>query len=336
MLYYGESAYWVNVDVDVPLFLPLSGQRRLYDLRRTARLESAQHVKIQGQGNFESGWEYGYYLSNVITARAVWNPRLEIADDWLAYETMLSDLFVPTFGSVGASLVKSVVEVAQVQADLWIYSKINQYQADRKRSRISSATSGSRSTDKSKASTNGTNTKANTNRPHINTNIRTKTPSDLTKLSGHAYMSGSDTWVDIPRLLGLSFTQPDKIHVTENTDANWDTMMSLLTALDTTLQAQAQNFIAIEQQMLQDSGLSSKKVVVAYVTELSNVVQLLALRAKHVSFIRLFSWFVVVACCDYVATAFYDSTCTKKTLLILSCSNSLFMLTHDQQINNST
>ena len=56
VLYYGETAYWVNVDVDVPLFLPLSGQRRLYDLRRAAAREIAGGYKISGQVNFESGW----------------------------------------------------------------------------------------------------------------------------------------------------------------------------------------------------------------------------------------------------------------------------------------
>lgn len=28
--------------------------------------------------------------------------------------------------------------------------------------------------------------------------------ADLTKLSGHAYMSGSDSWVDLERMLGKS------------------------------------------------------------------------------------------------------------------------------------
>jgi hypothetical protein len=39
VVYYGETSYWVNVDIDVPLFLPLYGQRRLHDLRSIARKE---------------------------------------------------------------------------------------------------------------------------------------------------------------------------------------------------------------------------------------------------------------------------------------------------------
>jgi hypothetical protein len=70
--------YRVNVDVDVPLFLPLSGQRRMTDLRYTAQQEKAHGFRINGQVNFESGWEFGFYLSNAVTARAIWNPRMEV------------------------------------------------------------------------------------------------------------------------------------------------------------------------------------------------------------------------------------------------------------------
>jgi hypothetical protein len=69
----------VNVDVDVPLFLPLSGQRRLSDLRYTAQQQRQGGFSISGQVNFESGWEFGFYLSNAVTARAIWNPRMEVS-----------------------------------------------------------------------------------------------------------------------------------------------------------------------------------------------------------------------------------------------------------------
>jgi hypothetical protein len=32
--------------------------------------------------------------------------------------------------------------------------------------------------------------------------VHGKAPADLTKLSGHAYMSGADSWVDLERMLG--------------------------------------------------------------------------------------------------------------------------------------
>jgi hypothetical protein len=76
VLFYGETAYWVNVDVDVPLFLPIYAQRRLHDLRRIAGREIKEGFRIQGQMNFDSGWEWGYWLNDVVTARASWDPLL--------------------------------------------------------------------------------------------------------------------------------------------------------------------------------------------------------------------------------------------------------------------
>merc|ERR1740115_501062 len=57
-IYHGETGYWVNYDIDVPLFLPLYGAARLNDLRALARIERESNgtVRFQGQMNFDSGW----------------------------------------------------------------------------------------------------------------------------------------------------------------------------------------------------------------------------------------------------------------------------------------
>ena len=60
--FYAETAYWVNVDIDLPLFLPIYAQRRLYDLRRIVKLENAMNTNIHGQMIFDSGWEVIYSL----------------------------------------------------------------------------------------------------------------------------------------------------------------------------------------------------------------------------------------------------------------------------------
>lgn len=123
VVFYPETSYWVSVDIDVPLFLPLYGQRRQHDLRRIAnkeiqsqqRQQQQQHClccfaeaedgecatlsenpdnsctcsnldddlppfRIQGQMIFDSGWEWGYWLNDVIAARASWDPAVEISD----------------------------------------------------------------------------------------------------------------------------------------------------------------------------------------------------------------------------------------------------------------
>ena len=75
VIWYPESAYWVSVDVDVPLFLPVYARARIHDLA----LLSAE--RIDGQSLFSSGWEWGYWLNDVVAARAAWRrpPDLESA-----------------------------------------------------------------------------------------------------------------------------------------------------------------------------------------------------------------------------------------------------------------
>jgi hypothetical protein len=142
----------VNVDIDVPLFLPLSGQRRLYDLRRTARLEDAAGVSMHGQMNFESGWEFGYWISNLVTARAVYNPLMDVSDDWDAFRTALTPVARMFASSVDASLsgkvIDSIVSLAKMQAELMVYGNVNG-----------------------------------------------QPPADISKLSGHAYLSGGNLFL---------------------------------------------------------------------------------------------------------------------------------------------
>lgn len=50
VVYMGESAYWVNYDVDVPLFLPLYGAARVSDMRRfafAAQKNPATRIQVQ-------------------------------------------------------------------------------------------------------------------------------------------------------------------------------------------------------------------------------------------------------------------------------------------------
>jgi hypothetical protein len=45
----------VFYDINVPLFLPLYAERRLYDLRLIRNLERRLNKKVKGQINFSSG-----------------------------------------------------------------------------------------------------------------------------------------------------------------------------------------------------------------------------------------------------------------------------------------
>jgi len=77
VVYKPETAYWGNYDIAVPLLLPIYPLNRLRDLQSIAAGEATTGHHIQGQLAFSSGWEWGYWLSDVIAAEAAWNPRIE-------------------------------------------------------------------------------------------------------------------------------------------------------------------------------------------------------------------------------------------------------------------
>ncbi|KAJ3215531.1 hypothetical protein HDU67_000319 [Dinochytrium kinnereticum] len=77
VVFYPETAYWVSFDIDLPLFLPLYAERRVHDLRLIASDEDAEptHGRMDGQLIFSSGWEWGYWMNDVVAARAAWDPK---------------------------------------------------------------------------------------------------------------------------------------------------------------------------------------------------------------------------------------------------------------------
>lgn len=58
-LYHPETAYWVNFDINVPLFLPVYADTRVADAN------SIRHSPVDGQIVFTSGFEWTYYLNDV-------------------------------------------------------------------------------------------------------------------------------------------------------------------------------------------------------------------------------------------------------------------------------
>ena len=53
-----------------------TGERRLHDLRLLAAHGTASGRRLAGQNIFDSGWEWGAWLSDVVAARAAWDPLL--------------------------------------------------------------------------------------------------------------------------------------------------------------------------------------------------------------------------------------------------------------------
>jgi hypothetical protein len=231
----------VNVDIDVPLYLPLYAQRRQYDLRRIARREQASGHRTHGQMIFDSGWEWGYWLNSVIAARAAWDPLMHIEDDWEAFRASLSpflDLYEP---ATAQALANFLVDLSRDQAKLLVFGEVN----------------------------------------------GTKSPN-LSKLSGIAYLSGSDTWTDVPRLFGLKLTQPDKVRLFETDDANWGYVLPLLREME----ARFRSHNARIEEIIQDWSTCSssgdshrglrKEVLGDFLNEVLDGTKMLALRAKQV------------------------------------------------------
>jgi len=122
VVWHPETSYWVSFDVDVPLFLPLYADRRLYDLRLIARGEGTQ--RMSGQNTFSSGWEWGYWVGEVITARAAVDPLLEEPDHLRAVRKAMKPVVRP-FGPAADRAATILAEMAHRQHELLVLGLVN-------------------------------------------------------------------------------------------------------------------------------------------------------------------------------------------------------------------
>jgi hypothetical protein len=130
-LWYPETAYWCSVDIDVPLFLPVYAQRRVHDARLLAQDEAAGRVgrgahagtRLDGQMIFSSGWEWGYWLNDVVAARLAWDPQAAAATDDEAVRRALAPVVRP-FGAAAPAVTDLLVRCMEEQGDLLILGKV--------------------------------------------------------------------------------------------------------------------------------------------------------------------------------------------------------------------
>lgn len=74
--YQPESAYWVTADVDVPAFLPEYLLARWTDIHGLHRdLTLAGKPSLEGHVMFSSGHEWGYWLTDYLSAKMMWEPE---------------------------------------------------------------------------------------------------------------------------------------------------------------------------------------------------------------------------------------------------------------------
>jgi len=128
VIYYPEAAYWCSYDVDVPLFLASYGERRVHDLRLIAADENAGRMgrgalagsRIQGQLLFSSGFEWGYWLNNLVAMHAAWNPHMEALSDSEAYAITLREAL-----RTNSPVIPLLVDQAKAEDDLLIHGRVN-------------------------------------------------------------------------------------------------------------------------------------------------------------------------------------------------------------------
>lgn len=173
--FYPETAYWVSVDIDTPLFLPIYADRRVSDLRLLASDEDKglmgagahKGAKMDGQMVFSSGWEWGYWLNDVVAARAAWNPHTEATSQEAALRTQLAPI-TKVFGAAQSDVTQWLVDVVSAEQALLIEGK-----------------------------------------------VAGVAPASVVMKNGLGYLSGFDTWDDVSKTAAgagaASMTQPDRL-----------------------------------------------------------------------------------------------------------------------------
>jgi hypothetical protein len=221
VVWHPETAYWVSFDNDVPLFLPVYADRRLFDLRELARDELAGKMgrgphaggHMDGQSTFSSGWEWGYWLQEVVTARAAWNPRVDLADDSEALSAALAPVVRP-FGPVADEVADLLISTMDAQKRLLIAGEVDGVK-----------------------------------------------PDEIVKRNGQAYLQGFEAWDDISDLAesipGLDFTmtQPERLGLVEMRNPFHEPpgyskeVEPLLAAMEDEFTALADQFEALQDQV---------------------------------------------------------------------------------------
>ncbi|CAK0880257.1 unnamed protein product [Prorocentrum cordatum] len=112
VVFYPETAYWVNYDISVPLFLaPVYAKSRVEDALDIDAMGGARPVL--GQLSFESGWQWGYWLANSVQAAVAWE---RLPDTAATLHRVLR--FMPS--GVLEPLVELLVQQAEAQHRLLV------------------------------------------------------------------------------------------------------------------------------------------------------------------------------------------------------------------------
>ncbi|KAL0477385.1 hypothetical protein AKO1_005814 [Acrasis kona] len=118
-IWYPETAYWVTFDINVPLFLPSYVDRRILDLE----IIDSEPNNIKGQSLFSSGWQFGYWLNDVVVARAAWNVKeWNKADHETNLRSRLNQVTI-MFGEASGPLNDCLYKLIVMQREFTIFGR---------------------------------------------------------------------------------------------------------------------------------------------------------------------------------------------------------------------
>jgi len=93
----------------------------VHDIRLLAKDEQGG-APMDGQMIFSSGWEWGYWLNDVIAARSAWNPHEEAATDADATRAILDEA-LGSFGPNRKPVIDALLGWMQDEKELLIYGR---------------------------------------------------------------------------------------------------------------------------------------------------------------------------------------------------------------------
>jgi hypothetical protein len=120
--YFPESAYWASADVDVPLFLPEYIHARWTDVHNLDKDVRAKALPpLDGHILYSSGHEWGYWLTDYLTAKILWEPSR-------TFDSLLTE-YTSTFGSCAGDVQSTFRSFVALQTELLFDKKLVPYLA---------------------------------------------------------------------------------------------------------------------------------------------------------------------------------------------------------------
>lgn len=118
--YFPESAYFIATDIDVPAFLPEFIESRWTDIHRLAEdIRSKGLAPLDGHTLFTSGHEWGYWLTDYLVAKMLWDPDAPL-DRFVSHYTS-------AYGSCAPAVQASLARVIELQRTYLLEKRLVPY-----------------------------------------------------------------------------------------------------------------------------------------------------------------------------------------------------------------